>query len=180
MRDGKNRYRGLPPRTPDLLFQIVRKFYRGAVSHYDLIQEKKAEVGRAYRRYRADGDPGPLQQALTTLFLEFHFYLTCWLQIELALYRLARTEETKQLEAVMERFRGVLERHIAVREQLERTEECVGMQWAQFGRQLSCVERDSYWFGGILFTVDELSLASLHSLYGAIMAQKPQPEQTKT
>jgi hypothetical protein len=171
MRDVKNRYRGLPPRTPDLLFQIVRKFYRGAVSHFDLIQAKKEEVRLAYRRYQADGDAAPLQQALATLFLEFHFYVTCWLQIELALYRLARMEETKQLAGVMEQFRGELERHIAVREQLDRTEECVAAQWTHFGRELSCVERDSYWFDGILFTVDEHSLTSLHSLYRAIMGR---------
>jgi hypothetical protein len=89
-------------------------------------------------------------------------------------------EETKQLAGVMEQFRGELERHIAVREQLDRTEECVGAQFVHFGRELSCVESDAYWFDGILFSVDEQSLASLHSLYQAIMGQRPLWEQTKT
>ncbi|MFY0542898.1 hypothetical protein [Brevibacillus sp. H7] len=172
MRNVPNRYRGLPPRTPEMLFNIVRKFYRGAVSHYELIQDKKAEVRRAWENYRTTGESERVEQALTTLFLEFHFYVTCWLQIDLALYRLMRLEGTKQLTEVMEPYRDVLEKHLSVREQLDRTEACVQAQWEHFGQQLACVEMDAYWFEGIVFTVDEDSLAALHGLYEAIMKHR--------
>lgn len=172
MRDVKNQYRGLPPRTPDMLFNIVRKFYRGAVSHYDLIQEKKADVVRAYHAYRATKEAEPLRQALTTLFLEFHFYVTCWLQIDLALYRLMRMVGFTQLAGVMEQFQRALAVHLLVREQLEETQACVEAQWQHFGPELACVEQDAYWFDGILFTVDRQSLDELHQLYAAIMHEK--------
>lgn len=64
MRNVQNRHSGLPPRTPEMLFNIVRKFYRGALSHYDLIQEKKAEVRVAWERGRQSGDDALLRQAL--------------------------------------------------------------------------------------------------------------------
>jgi hypothetical protein len=104
MRDVENRYRGLPPRTPEMLYNIVRKFYRGAVSHYDLIQEKKREAYRAWEQFVRDGDDAPVRDSLHTLFLEYHFYTTCWLQIDLALYRLASRDEA------LARVRGSLQR----------------------------------------------------------------------
>lgn len=172
MRDVQNRYRGLPPRTPEMLFNIVRKFYRGAVSHYDLIQGKKEDVRRAWQICQLTGDTGAVREALNTLFLEFHFYVTCWLQIELALYRLTRMEGTKQLGAVMEKYHDMLEKHVLVRKLLDQTEECVEAQWNRFGPKLECVQMDAYWFDGILFTVDEQSLTALHNLYQAIMTHK--------
>jgi len=168
MRDVKNRYKGLPPRTPEMLFQICRKFYRGAVSHYDLIQEKKADVVRAYDVYRATGEKEPLSEALTTLFWEFHFYVTCWLQIDLALYRLMRMERFAPVQTIMESFRSVLDVHLAVRDQLEKTEACVEAQWRHFGPEMACVLQDAYWFDGVLFSVDGKSLEALHQLYREI------------
>lgn len=178
MRDVKNRHSGLPPRTPEMLYNIVRKFYRGAVSHYELIQEKKQDVRAALAQCRASGDDTALRQALHTLFLEFHFYVTCWLQIEMALFRLARQDEEQA--RVLERFRPELEKHVHVREQLDQTEACVRAQQgvdAQSGaraeridgaRDWSCVQEDAYWFAGVRFTVDEQSLQALHALYEAI------------
>jgi hypothetical protein len=179
MRDVKHRYRGLPPRTPEMLYNIVRKFYRGAVSHYDLIQEKKADVRAAWLQRGESGSDAALRQAMTTLFLEFHFYVTCWLQIERALYRLARQDE-RQAE-VMERFRDTLEKHVKVRELLDETEACVQVQWQHDGPGLACVERDGYTFGDVTFTVDEQSLKDLHDLYAAIMAaREAQPSAAPT
>lgn len=152
-----------------MLFNIVRKFYRGAVSHYDFIQTKKADVRRAYQRYKETGEQAQLNEAINVLFCEFHFYVTCWLQIDLALYRLARLEETKQLGEVLERFRPEIERHLNVRRQLDQTEACVRLQWDHFGESLACVEQDRYWFEDIYFTVDEASLRALNQLYEAIM-----------
>jgi hypothetical protein len=172
VRDVTNRYKGLPPRTPQMLFNIVRKFYRGAVSHYDFIQTKKADVRRAYQRYRDTGEQGPVNEAIAVLFCEFHFYVTCWLQIDLALYRLARMEETKHLGEVMERFRPEIESHLKVRRQLDQTEACVQQQWEHFGRELTCVEQDRYWFDDMYFTVDEASLLALNELYQAIMVNR--------
>jgi hypothetical protein len=174
MRDVSNRYQGLPPRTSDMLFNIVRKFYRGAVSHYDLIQEKKAEV-RAASEYSQGGmDDADLRRALTTLFLEFHFYVTCWLQIELALYRLAKKHE--DLAVVRDVFQPVLERHLAVREQLEQTEACVDAQFIPKGTIATIIDQDAYRFGEMTFTVDEQSLQSLHDLYQAIQTARQEDE----
>lgn len=169
MRNVENRYRGLPPRTPEMLYNIVRKFYRGAVSHYDLIQEKKAEVHKAWQQYQRDGKDAPMRDLLHTLFLEFHFYTTCWLQIELALYRLAA--QNQALARVREAFQSPLEKHLAVRRQLDQTKNCVDAQFAQ-DPGLSCVERDAYRFDGVTFTVDRESLRSLHELYQAIQTAK--------
>lgn len=166
MRDVQSRHNGLPPRTPDMLYNIVRKFYRGAVSHYDLIQEKKAEVRAAWERKQVTGEDAELRQALHTLFLEFHFYVTCWLQIEMALFRLARQDEDQA--RVLERFRPELEKHLGVREQLDQTEACVEAQQRHDGPDWTSVQRDAYWFAGITFTVDEHSLQALHALYEAI------------
>lgn len=172
MRDVSNRHRGLPPRTPEMLYNVVRKFYRGAVSHYDLIQEKKAEVHAAWESSRVTHDDRELRQALHTLFLEFHFYVTCWLQIELALHRLAQ-QDAGQAQ-VLEEYRTVLERHVAVRRQLDQTEACVLAQSQHDDGDWSCVERDAYWFEGITFTVDEESLQKLHQLFQAIQTAKTQ------
>ncbi|QRG68933.1 hypothetical protein [Brevibacillus choshinensis] len=166
MRDVQSRHKGLPPRTPDMLYNIVRKFYRGAVSHYDLIQEKKQDVRAAWQRRQATGEDAELRQALHTLFLEFHFYVTCWLQIEMAMFRLARQEESQA--RVLESFRPELERHLSVREQLDQTEASVEAQLLHGGPEWSCVQRDAYWFDGIAFTVDEHSLQTLQALYEAI------------
>lgn len=165
MRDVENRYRGLPPRTPEMLYNIVRKFYRGAVSHYDLIQEKKLEAYRAWEQFVRDGDDAPVRDSLHTLFLEYHFYTTCWLQIDLALYRLASRDEA--LARVREEFAEVLEKHLAVRRQLDDPERCVQAQSGKFP-DWSCVKEDGYWFEGIRFTVDDESVQSLHRLYQAI------------
>jgi len=73
MRDVSNRHNELPPRTPDMLYNVVRKFYRGAVSHYDLIQEKKSDVRAAWERSLTTKDDGELRLALHTLFLESIF-----------------------------------------------------------------------------------------------------------
>lgn len=162
MRDVPNRHRGLPPRTPDMLYNVVRKFYRGAVSHFDLIQEKKQEARKALET----GDNQRIREALHTLFLEFHFYVTCWLQIEMALYRLARQDE--RFASVMEKFRPSLEKHVTVRKLLEQTEACVDAQFQPDQGGWSCVEQDTYVFDTFLFTVDEKSLRDLHALYQAI------------
>lgn len=166
MRDVQSRHKGLPPRTPDMLYNIVRKFYRGAVSHYDLIQEKKEDVRAAWERRKATGEDAELRQALHTLFLEFHFYVTCWLQIEMALFRLARQDGEQA--RVLESFRPELEKHLGVREQLEQTEACVEAQLLHDGPDWNGVRRDAYWFAGITFTVDEHSLQTLHALHEAI------------
>ncbi|MEJ8546996.1 hypothetical protein [Brevibacillus borstelensis] len=176
MRDVKNRYGGLPPRTPEMLYNIVRKFYRGAVNHYELIQEKKADVKRALAEWTGAREDEwqerqqEVNKALTTLFLEFHFYVTCWLQIEMALYRLARSDERHA--RIMERFRDVLGTHVNVRHHLDQTEQCVEAQWEGDSnkQRLPGAERDLYRFGETLFTVDQQSLDSLHGLYDAIMA----------
>lgn len=170
MRDVPNRYQGLPPRTSDMLYNIVRKFYRGAVSHYDLIQEKKEEVRVACQKSDGNKNDAQLHQALTTLFLEFHFYVTCWLQIELALYRLAKKDGA--LARVREAFLPVLQKHLAVREQLEQTEACVSAQLEQAVDIATLIDQDAYRFGAITFTVDEQSLQSLHALYQAIQAAR--------
>ncbi|GED52012.1 MULTISPECIES: hypothetical protein [Brevibacillus] len=182
MRDVQNRYQGLPPRTPEMLYNIVRKFYRGAVNHYDLIQEKKADVKRALAEWTGAKEDERQQRqqavngALTTLFLEFHFYVTCWLQIEMALYRLAKNDERHA--RIMEQFRGVLETHVNVRHYLEQPEKCVDAQWEgdPKNRRLPGAERDLYQFGEILFTVDNQSLESLHALYEAIAAVRAESE----
>lgn len=166
MRDVSNRHNGLPPRTPDMLYNVVRKFYRGAVSHYDLIQEKKSDVRAAWERSLTTKDDGELRLALHTLFLEFHFYVTCWLQIELALYRLAKQDAAQAV--VLERFRPILERHVAVRAQLDQTEACVTAQAVRDAGAWTCVQQDAYWFDGISFTVDQESLQDLHQLFEAI------------
>lgn len=174
-RNVADRYRGLPPRTPEMLFQVVRKFYRGAVSHIELIETKKQEVLLAWQQYRQDGNPAPLAASLHTLFCEFHFYVTCWLQLDLALYRLARMEETRRFAQVREAYLPVLERHVAVRRELDATEACVNLQFERFAPQMACVPDDRYCFGEILFSVDGESVAQLHELYEAIMKEKESP-----
>jgi len=166
MRDVPNRYQGLPPRPTEMLYQVVRKFYRGAVSHFDLIQEKKGEVQAAAEQCRINQDDTQLRQRLTTLFLEFHFYTTCWLQIELALYRLSSKDEA--LARVREAFQPQWEKHLAVRDRLEQTEACVNEQFAQELPAWSIVQQDAYRFGERLFTVDEQGLQELHAFYQAI------------
>ena len=170
MREVSNRYNGLPQHTPDMLYNVVRKFYRGAVSHYDLIQEKKSEVHVAWERSLTTKDDRELREALHTLFLEFHFYVTCWLQIELALYRLAKQDAAQAV--VLERFRPILERHVAVRAQLDQTEACVTTQAVREAGEWTCVQQDAYWFDGISFTVDQESLHCLHQLFEAIQTAK--------
>ncbi|WP_312112362.1 hypothetical protein [Brevibacillus reuszeri] len=170
MRDVSNRHSGLPPRSPEMLYNVIRKFYRGAVSHYDLIQEKKSDIRAAWERSLTTKDDSELRQALHTLFLEFHFYVTCWLQIELALYRLAKQDAAQAV--VLAKFQSILERHVAVREQLDQTEACVNQQAVDGEVAWSCVEQDAYWFDGISFTVDQASLNSLHQLFQAIQAAK--------
>lgn len=167
MQDVSNRHSSLPPRTPEMLYNIVRKFYRGAVSHYDLIQEKKDEVRTAWERLQAGGDDAQLREAMHTLFLEFHFYVTCWLQIEMALFRLAKQDVGQA--AVLARFRTELERHVSVRSQLDQTAVCIEAQLMHSGPEWTCVKEDAYWFEGISFTVDERSLQALHALYEAIL-----------
>lgn len=172
VRDIANRYKGLPERSPDKLFQIIGKFTRGAVSHYDVIMQKKADVKRAYQARKQSGNDAPLIQALTVLFWEFHFYVTCWLQIELALYRLSRHEETKGLREVFDRFRSEIDRHLHVRRVIDDTEKSVLAQFHHFGAEMACVKNDSYWFQGIYFTVDEASIAALQQLYAEIADYK--------
>jgi len=164
VRDIANRYRGLPPRTSEMLLQVIRKFYRGAVSHYDWIQEKKAETLQAWEQYRKTGKPDELGKALTVLFQEFHFYVTCWLQIDLALFRLARMEESKPYQEVREQFHAEIERHLAVRAKLEDISNAVEEQYLHFGEELRCVPEDRYWIDGAFFTVEENSLQTLHKL----------------
>ena len=173
MRDVANRYRGLPPRTPNMLFLIVDKFYRGAVSHYDLIQAKKRDVARALSVLQETGDREPLSEALRGLFCEFPFYVTCWLQIDLALYRLAMHEETKEIAEVWHRYRHQIQRHLHVRALLDDTEACVERQFAHFQSRLASMGEDRYWFDGVYFSVDQASLQSLHSLYQAIRKRRP-------
>lgn len=169
MRDVANRYQGLPPRSPEMLFLIVDKFYRGAVSHYDLIQEKQQAVIQALTVLEETGNPNPLDQALRVLFNEFHFYVTCWLQIDLALYRLCRHEQTKEIRVIWERYREELQRHLQVRALLEDLDACVERQFANgFAR----LREAQYWFDGFFFGVDQVSLQSLHNLYQAIMAKR--------
>ncbi|USG64460.1 hypothetical protein NDK47_20255 [Brevibacillus ruminantium] len=173
MRDVPNRHRGLPPRTPELLYQIVRKFYRGAVSHFDLIQEKKAEVQQVLTSTAGWPDrerETAIRQALTTLFLEFHFYVTCWLQIEMALYRLAKGNDRHA--KIMDNYREVLKTHVTVRHHLDDTEACVEAQRGESSSVWSGATSDLYRFGDLYFTVDQRSLDSLHTLYEAIMAEK--------
>ncbi|WP_134686346.1 hypothetical protein [Brevibacillus migulae] len=170
VRDVANRYRGLPPRTPEMLLQVIRKFYRGAVSHYAWIQEKKAETLLAWQQYRQTGEPHELGEALTVLFQEFHFYVTCWLQIDLALFRLARMEETKAYQEVREQFEAEIERHLAVRAKLEDIPNAVETQYLHFGAELRCVPEDRYWFEGTFFTVEEDSLHTLHELARRVSA----------
>jgi hypothetical protein len=171
-RDVSNRYKGLPPRTPEMLFNIIRKFYRGATSHYPLIQEKKSEALKAWRQYRETGDSSSLANALYTLFSEFHLYVTCWLQIDLALYRLARMDETGRFAMVRERFHPVMERHLAVRERIDDIAQALEQQYARFGEQMDCVPLDEYWFGDVAFSVNEKSLLSLQQLYEAVLEEK--------
>ncbi|NGQ94884.1 hypothetical protein G3578_06760 [Brevibacillus sp. SYP-B805] len=172
MRDVANRYRGLPPRTPEMLFQIIRKFYRGAVSHYALIQERKADALKAWQQYRQTGDASLLADALYTLFSEFHFYVTCWLQIDLALYRLARLEETRRFADVRERFHPAIERHLTVREKIDHIAAALEAQYERFGTEMACVPRDEYWFGDVAFSVNEESLRNLHHLYETIQQER--------
>ncbi|UFJ41503.1 hypothetical protein LOK74_02905 [Brevibacillus humidisoli] len=171
-RDIEDRYRGLPPRTPEMLFRIVGKFYRGAVSHYDLIQEKKEDVRRAVAVWQETGEQGPLRQALWVLFCEFHFYVTCWLQIDLALYRLTQHGQNTGMAELWKSFAPQIQRHVKVREQLDDTESCVDQQFKHFGSQMAGVSEDRYWFDGLYFSVDQTSLHTLHQLYQAIMMRK--------
>ncbi|HZG81028.1 MAG TPA: hypothetical protein VEZ13_09715 [Brevibacillus sp.] len=166
MRDVPNRYQGLPPRSAEMLYQIVRKFYRGAVSHFDVIQDRKAEVRAAAKQCKMSQDDTSLRQAIKTLFLEFHFYTTCWLQMELALYRLARRDE--RLARVHEAFQPEWKKHLDVRERLEKTDACVNEQFQQEDSAWMIAEQDSYRFGEIAFTVDERGLQALHDFYQAI------------
>jgi len=165
MRGTNNRYHKLPQRTPDLLLQVVKKFYRGAVSHYDFIQEKKRDLLNALALAEETGDTAALDRPLSILFQEFHFYVTCWLQIELALYRLARQPGGERYRLIFEKHRPCLELHVHVRDCLEDTEACVAAQWERFGRDGSFIRRDSYWFRGKIFTVGEESFRHLHELY---------------
>lgn len=172
VREMANRYRGLPPRTPDMLLQVIRKFYRGAVSHYAFIQEKKAETLQAWEYYRKTGESGKLGESLTVLFHEFHFYVTCWLQLDLALYRLARMEQTKSFQTIREQFHSEMERHLAVRSHLEDIPAAVEAQYQRCGEELNCVPHDQYWFGDLGYSVDQRSISALHELYQLVMAEK--------
>ncbi|WP_255298523.1 hypothetical protein [Brevibacillus dissolubilis] len=174
VRDIDNRHRGLPKRPPQMLFNVITKFYRGAMSHQEVIAKAKQQVQQAYHVYRETGDEGVLKKALGTLFLEFHFYVTCWLQVELALFRLSRMEETKQFGEVAEKFHSELTRHVHVRKIVDRTEESVAAQFERFGREMSCVEQDQYWFEGVMFTVDEESVRALEELYQDVMKRRTQ------
>ncbi|GAA4711935.1 hypothetical protein [Brevibacillus fulvus] len=165
MRDVPNRYRQLPPRTPEMLFNIIKKFYRGARNHVDFVQAKKQDVLRAYEQYQQTGESELLHKELVTLFLEFHFYTTCWLQIDLALYRLARMEQTRPFERLAQTYGPIIEKHVKVRHQLEQTERCVQAQWAHFGPDLRCVPEDRYWFDDLYFTVDQESVNQLNQLF---------------
>lgn len=165
VRNIQNRYNGLPPRTAGMLYQVVRKFYRGAIHHVPFIQQKKQDVLAA----RESGSKEQLARELYTLFCEFHFYVTCWLQIDLALYRLSRMENAETLDEIRARFAPILQRHLHVREKLDKTDQCVEEQFSWFGDEMLCVVSDGYVFGPITFTVDEESVQSLHALYQAIM-----------
>lgn len=173
VRDITKRYRGLPPRTPEMLFQVVRKFTRGAIQHYPFIQEKKRDVARAREEMLATRNNDKLVRELTILFQEFHFYLTCWLQIDLALYRLAQTENKEAFSAIHRRFRDALQLHVQIRKLVNDTAGCVTEQFVRCGEEMACVAQDCYWFEGIPFTVDETSLEALQSLYNTIMAARP-------
>ncbi|MGD8188406.1 hypothetical protein ACQCN2_00245 [Brevibacillus ginsengisoli] len=176
MRDIANRHKGLPERTPEMLFQIVDKFTRGALHHYEVIEEKKDELLYAYEERATAGGEEALLDALTVLFWEFHFYVTCWLQVELALYRLLRVEATPEIQAglreVFGQYRTQIERHVHVRRVIDSTREAVEAQFAHFGPELDCVVKDQYWFDGVYFTVDEASVDTLRQLHQAIMRWK--------
>lgn len=175
MRDIANRHKGLPERTPDMLFQIVGKFTRGALHHYEVIEQKKAELKEAYEE-RTTGDDEALRHALTVLFWEFHFYVTCWLQVELAFYRLLRHEATQPIQPglreVFAHFRSEIDRHVHVRRVIDSTREAVEAQFEHFGPEMTCIVKDQYWFDGVYFTVDEASKQALHQLHNEIMQFK--------
>lgn len=174
MRDIANRHKGLPERTPDMLFQIVSKFTRGAIHHYAVIEQKKAELRQVYQEREANGNDEALRYALTVLFWEFHFYVTCWLQVELALYRLQRHEATKEIQSglreVYGQYRAEIDRHVHVRRIIDSTREAVEAQFTHFGPELGCVVKDEYWFDGAYFTVDEASVATLRQLHEEILS----------
>ncbi|AKF92566.1 hypothetical protein ABE137_10750 [Brevibacillus laterosporus] len=181
MRDTNSRYGNLPPRPPVLLFQIVQKFYRGAVSHYPVIELAKEQLRQAVFEWEAcietkNNDELEAEElvrkALTTLFLEFHFYVTCWLQIDLALHRLCIQPNGSVFCRLKQRFSDDIERHLAVRHCVDDTEACVIAQMEHTEGDLSQLANDSYWFDGRLFTVDTTSLHTLNELYRAIMEKR--------
>ncbi|MGO0059694.1 hypothetical protein ACTID9_06740 [Brevibacillus fluminis] len=171
VRDVANRYQGLPRRTPDMLFQVVRKFARAALQHDPFIQKKKRDVELAREEMRASGESGRLVSELTILFQEFHFYLTCWLQIDLALYRLAEADQ--KFGEIRNRFHDDLELHLRIRKLVDDTASCVTEQFVRCGEEMACVTDDRYWFEGTPFSVDERSVQSLKRLVDAIMGQRP-------
>lgn len=160
-RSVENRYRGLPQRTPEMLFHIIQKFYRGAASHIELIEKRKQDAVAARVHYLETGEATPLSHALFILFSEMHFYVTCWLQVELALYRLSRMEHTREAGAILAANREELERHLHVRQCLEDIRSSVEEQFAHFGERMECVVADRYWFHGVYFTVDAHSFHQL-------------------
>ncbi|QOS97465.1 hypothetical protein JNUCC42_12710 [Brevibacterium sp. JNUCC-42] len=181
MRDTYSRYGNLPPRPPALLFQIVQKFYRGAVSHYPVIELAKEQVRLAVFEWEACIETRSndeleaeelVRKELTTLLLEFHFYVTCWLQIDLALHRLCNHQNGAEFCRIKQRFSDDLERHLAVRHCVEDTEACVLTQIEYTQGDLSQLASDSYWFDGQRFTVDATSLNTLNELYHAIMEKR--------
>ncbi|RNB89581.1 hypothetical protein EDM56_10340 [Brevibacillus fluminis] len=173
VRDIANRYQGLPRRTPDMLLQVVRKFARAAIEHYPFIQEKKRDVELAREEMLASGVSERLVSELIILFQEFHFYLTCWLQIDLALYRLAESDQKEAFGEIRKRFHDDLELHLRIRKIVDNTESCVTEQFVRCGEEMACVTDDRYWFDGTPYSVDEQSVQSLKRLYDAIMDQRP-------
>lgn len=171
MRENEHRYHNLPQRTPQMLLQVVRKFYRGATNHYSFIQEKKAEVLHALKAAPSEEARDELDRALNVLFLEFHFYVTCWMQMELALYRLSRQPKGEHYKAIFQKYREELSRHVHVRGCLNDTSACVQAQWRHFQGNPVFIDCDEYWFDGVLFSVNEESLDQLHQLYEEIMSK---------
>ncbi|MGC5324302.1 hypothetical protein [Brevibacillus sp. SYSU BS000544] len=172
MRDTENRYRGLPKRTAPMLFQIIGKFYRGAINHVEVIRERTVEAEHAFQEYKHTNDPQSVTEALTVLFWEFHFYVTCWLQIELALYRLAEQEDSSSFQFIYEKYRSEIERHLHVRKAIDHTEEAVRTQLTWLQEQKVNSLPGQFWFDGVHFGVDEASLTSLKKLYKDVMACK--------
>lgn len=158
----------LPPRPPEMLFDIIRKFYRGAVSHYPLIQEKQQEAIDAYNQMRMTGDSTSYRHALSVLFHEYHFYTTCWRQVEMALYRLGKGKQTSSLMHVRKRYETEIKQHLHVRQQLEDIEQCVAKQLTnRDDRSDHC-----YWFEDICFHVDNRSIDALHQLYQEVVRER--------